>query len=527
MSIVNLSSQTLPGVYGQIGFAAGPITGGTSVYSVLLLGNMRQDDAGLALANLDGYQVYGPGTQVPMQSTQDAINLFGSGSPLALAVADFYALNKQTALYACPIRQPVGTAATYILTITLSGTQTAGSVSLQVGPDAPVITSIGATDTVTNIAANMANNINASNLLPVIATSTLGVLTLTTVTVGARNNFLRAYAKITSGTGVVLAVTGGVSGNSVPSFFLNGTGSDSLDLTHALNALAVNGQRYYYYVPEAGADSVDGTSFENVFTSQILALAAPPTFLRQRLIGGSVDTLAATQTVAATMGSADPRAEIICLPADECTPFRLATRAAAAYSQAEIPPLSAQDVNFDGFGNDAQSFASWNVPAPLNGTALSIISQQQATITGITPLAVQRGGRTSIVKRVTNHFFSNGSGTFDGRITDGGKVTICDFFTDDVTTQLVATFPRCLIAADPLQGNPPAVPGVATPGLVKQVVQGVINNYASRGLINGANTLANLQVFIDQNNPAQIDIVCGLFPNNPLHIVNLQVLQQA
>ena len=40
MAIVNLSAQTLPGVYGQIGFAAGPLSGGQSTYSVLLLGNM-------------------------------------------------------------------------------------------------------------------------------------------------------------------------------------------------------------------------------------------------------------------------------------------------------------------------------------------------------------------------------------------------------------------------------------------------------------------------------------------------------
>jgi phage tail sheath gpL-like len=520
MSIVNLSAQTLPGTYGQIAFAAGPITGGSSTYSVLLMGNMLS--SGTAYANRDGYVVYGPDTQVPMQTTLDAQNLFGLGSSLALAVADFFALNKQTSLYVIPVptdnQGDTGTA-TWVLTITTS-TQTAGSISLQVGPDAPVITSVSTSDTPTTIAANISANLNATGLLPVVASSSAGVLTLTAKQAGARGNWLRAFAKITSGTGVTLSQTS-------PSFFTSGTGSDSVGYTAVLNALAVNGQRYYYYVPEAGADSVDGSIFENIFNSQILGLAAPPTFLRQRLIGGSVDTLGNTQTVMATIGSADPRAEAILIPQDECTPFRLAVRAAAAYSQAEIPPLSAQDVNFDGFGNDAQSFASWNVPAPLNGTGLSVLSQQSATITGITPLANQRGGRTSIVKRVTNHFFSNSSSSFDGRITDGGKVTICDFFTDDVTTQLIATFPRCLIAADPLQGSPPAIPGVATPGLVKQVVQGVINNYASRGLINGPNTLANLQVRIDPNNPSQIDVTVGLFPNNPLHIINLQVLQSS
>lgn len=516
MQLTGVGPNQLPGVYGQINFASGILSLGTSKYVALIVANMREDGSGSAFSNIDGYQIYGPDTVVSMQSVSDALALFGPGSDAALMVSDFMTLNKSTPLYVLPYRQASGgTASTFVLTLTGS-TFTNGAVSLQVGADAPVVTTInGSTDTLTSIAANMANNINASNLLPVIATSALGVLTLTSKQVGARQNWLRAVAHIVSGTGLTLS-------SSVPTYFSGGAGADTAGLTAALNSLAVNGQRYYYYVSAAGADSVDTAQFE-LLQSQVDSLAVPVIGIRQRLVGASVDTLANTQTVMTAVN--DPRVEAVWLQNSECVPARMAARAAAAYSLQEVPPLAANGVNFDGFGNDPLSFGLWNVQAPLNGSAPSVISQQSATITGITPLAVQRGGRTSIVKRVTSRFYTNGSGTFDGRITDGGKVTICDQFLDDLQARIVSTFPRKLIANDPPQGALPVGPGVATPGLVQQVVQDVINTYASRNLINGPATLANLKVGVDATVPTRIDVQVGLFTNNLLHTVCLQINQ--
>ena len=521
MSIVNLSAEQLPGIVGQIGFAAGPLAGSTSRYPVLIMAQALPGTPA-AGAGINAGQVYGPDTSVPMQSVNDVIALAGAGSPAHLMVNDFFTLNKVSSLYFVAVPAGSGSlAATWTLVVSV-GTLTNGSVSLQVGPDLPTITSVNSSvDTATSIAQNMALNINANVNLPVTAVATSGTLVLTTKAVGARQNWLRAFAKVTSGSGVTLSQT-------VPSYFVGGAGEDTVGYEQVCSNLAVNGLRYYYYVPEAGYDSVDGTLIDGyVFNDQILALAGSPTFLRQRLITGSVDTVSNTCAAVLGIGDADPRSEVLCLPAGEVTPGRLAARAAAAYSAVELPPLTSQDVNFDGFGNDAGSFSLWNVPAPLNGQAMSVISQQTCTISGVTPIAVQRGGRTSIVKRVTNRFYTAGasSSTFDGRITDGGKVTICDFFTDDLTAQLVATFPRALINPDPPQGSPPAIPGVATPGLVKQVVQNLIQVYASRGLINGPQTLANLVVQIDPVIQTQIDITVGLFTSNPLHVVSLQVLQ--
>jgi phage tail sheath gpL-like len=522
ISILGVGPNTLPGVLDQISWATGPLSLGTAKYAVIILANIRQDGSGSAGnagtgSGIDGYNVYGPDTPVPMQSVNDALALFGGGSPAALAVADFMAINKSTPLYVAPVKQAIGgTAATWTLTVTLSGPLTNGSISLQVGPDAPVVTTVNASiDTATSIAANIASNINATNLLPVSAVATTGTLVLTTKVVGQRQNWLIASAKIVNGTGVVISQT-------QPSNFVNGAGLDTVEVQNVLNTLAVNGLRYYYYVPEAGCDSVDAATFEEV-QAQIDELTVAPICIRQRVVGGSSDTLANTQAVTTTVN--DPRVEVVWLPSSQTVPLRLAARAASVYSLQEIPPLGAQDVNFDGFGNDSASFQLWNVPAPLNGSAPSVLSQQSATITGITPLAVQNGGRTSIVKRATSRFYTNGSGTFDGRITDGGKVTIADQFTDDVKSLIVATFPRCLIGADPAQGSPPAIPGVCTPGLVKNLVQTVINNYASRGLINGPSTSANLQVEVDALVPTRIDIQVGLFTANPLHTVILSVLQ--
>ena len=518
ITLLGIGPNSLPGVYGQINFAQGQLSLGGSTYSAIILANITS--SGSAFSGISNNQVYGPDTQVTMQSVNDAITLFGAGSPAHLMVADFMAVNKSTPLYVLPVAQASGgAAATFTLTLTSSGTLTNGAVSLQVGPDAPVVTAVNASvDTLTSIAANMAANVNATNNLPVVATSSAGVLTLTTKTVGARNNFLRAYAKIVSGSGLVLSQT-------QPTSFTGGSGADTTGLASALAALAVNGQRYYYYVSECGADTVDGysvSSFGDLVT-QIQQLATPVVGLRQRLVAGSVDTFANTVEVSAAAN--EPRVEIVCLPGAETTPARLAARAAAAYSLVETPPLAAGNVNFDGFGNDATSTGLFNVAAPLNGSAPSNTALQSATITGLTPLQVVRGGRTSIVKRVTTRFFSNGSGTFDGRITDGGKVTVCDQFLDNLQAQIVATFPRKLIGTDPPPGGV-AVPGVATPALVKKVVQGVIQEYASRGLIDGAQTLANLVVQREVSPTSRIGVQVGLFVNDLLHTVVLQINQQ-
>src|SRR5260221_4713 len=260
-----------------------------------------------------------------------------------------------------------------------------GVIRCNVVGDTPVDTGFLNGDSATTVAANMAININSQTYLPVTASANTGTLTLTAKVKGARGNWIRASARTLSGSGITSSV-------QRQTYFTNGAGADSY--TNTLNYLATNGIRYYYYISEAGYDSVDSTQFEAIQAS-IDTLSQPTIGLRQRAVGGSCDTLAHTETVSAAVN--DARAEGVWLQNSDTVPSELATNAVAAYMLFEVPPLSAGGVNFDGFGNDAVSAPFWNaVRAPLDGTAPSQASIKSAILSGITAIKVQQGGRTSI-----------------------------------------------------------------------------------------------------------------------------------
>lgn len=507
INIIGLGPNDPPGVYLQVQFAQGQPSIGNARYAAIILANMNQ---AVGTAGVDGY-VYGPNTLVGMSSVQDAINLFGAGSPAMRMVNAFMKVNPNTPLYVAPVKTASGGAAA-TLSIVITGPATAsGTIRCNIVGDSPVDTGFLSGDTATAIAANMATNINTQVNLPVVASANTGTLTLTAKVVGQRSNWLRGSARVLNGSGVVSSV-------ARQSFFSGGTGSDSY--TNVLNFLATNGIRYYYYITEAGCDSVDSSQFEAV-QAQIDTLAQPTIGLRQRCVGGSVDTLANTET--ATTAVNDARAECVWLQNSDTVPSELAANAVAAYSLFEVPPLSAGGVNFDGFGNDPVSSPFWNaVAAPLDGSAPSQASLKSAVLSGITALKVQQGGRTSICKRITSHFILGAVN--DYRITDSGKVTICDFFGDDLVNLLVQRYPRKLIGNDPVQGQPPAGSNVVTPSQVRNTVVELINTYASAGLINGPSVISNL-VVQKETTPGRIGIRVPLFTSNPLHTFGVSVDQ--
>ena len=506
INIIGLGPNDPPGVYLQVQFAQGQPSLGNSKYAAVILANINES---VGTAQVDGY-VYGPDTLIGMSSTTDAIELFGAGSPAHRMVKAFIKVNPNTPLYVAPVKKSVGSAATFVINITGTATSS-GTVRCNIVSDTPVDTGFITGDSPTVIATAMKANINAQQDLPVTADNTAGVLTLTAKVPGARSNWLRASARVLSGTGVA-------SDRAKMSYFTGGTTADSY--TNVLNYLATNGARYYYYITEAGCDSVDATQFEAV-QAHIDTLAQPTIGLRQRAVAGSCDTLANTETTTGVVN--DARAECVWLQNSDVTPSELATNAAAAYALFEVPPLSAGGVNFDGFGNDATSSNYWKVAAPLDGSAPSVASLKSAVLSGITALKVQQGGRTSIVKRITTRFKSGAVNDF--RITDSGKVTICDYFSDDLINLLVLRYPRKLIASDPVQGQPPAGPNVVTPSQVRNTVIELINVYASAGLIDGSAVISGLVVQREVSPSSRIGIRVPLFTNDPLHTFGISVDQ--
>jgi phage tail sheath gpL-like len=509
-----------PGVYVQLDFAQGATGAPTQVVRSVILANAL---SGSVAQSATPGTVYGPDTLTTLQTTQDIINLAGAGSPAHLAFAAFKAINKTTPLYFAPVALATGTAASQTITITTTAGQTIGVVQYSVDGKTPAQAVYGSTDTGTTIATNLALAVNGNVNLPVQASSAGNVVTITAKTVGARGNWLRGFAQVVSGSGVSVSVT-------QPTFFTGGAGSDATGYTNTLNGLAATLQRYYYYIPEAGFDSVDGYANGIVaeIQSQIDTLATASIGLRQRAVFGSVDTLAHTAAVSTSVN--DARLEVVNLKNLDLLPVEIAASAVAAYTTFEGSVLNAGSVNYDNFGSDAQSQPFWQIKAPLDGSASSATDIQTAVDSGVTILKVTPGKNTAIVKRCTSRYYSLGGvggsqQVLDLRITDAGKVTVCDRFFDDLSALISQRYPRMLIGDDTESGSPPAGPGVVTVSKLTDTCLEVVQTYAAAGLINGPATASGLVVQRNVNPSSSFGIVVPLYVSDPAHTFLIHGLQ--
>lgn len=458
------ANDPVPGAYLEINFAQGDAAGSGSPVEVLLMGNMLPT----AAATPDTV-VYGPDTQVDLQTEQDAINLFGAGSELHRMFRRFTKVNKDTTLRAIAITESAGSKATG--TFQYVGTATsAGSTRVYVH-DEFVDVPIDALEIASTTASNVANEINKQQHWGVQATATAtgtwGFVTLTAKQKGLRGNDIRFMPMIDPGIGMSLPT-------AVDRSLANGSTADSNTAALA----TINNSKYYYLVSAAG----DATQYGAV-VSQVGLNAAPTTGIRQRAIAGSVDTLGNTNTIATGRNAA--RAEIVWSQSSPWTPAELAANHAAVVTLFETKPNP--KTNFAGFGNDAQTAPYWLVPRPRLDSALpSRTNIKSALNNGVIPIGVNPNGTTYLVDRITTRSL-NGSYN-DYRIRDAHKVTICDFFGEDLLTKTVLQFSGKRIASDVPDGTPPPGPNVVTPSRYRSCVFGLLDAY------NGNDLLQNIDV---------------------------------
>jgi phage tail sheath gpL-like len=528
ISLLGIGPNAPPNVYGQINFATGSQSAGNSVYSILLLGNMAASGGTATTGTL-----YGPDTPITLQSKQDAQNLFGNCT-LKLMYQDAVSVNPVSRIYCMAVPTASGTAASATLTVVVgSAAQTAGVVRVTLGTvnvDVP----IGSTDVVGTIATNITNAINSQTNVEVSATVSGAVITITYNTIGARGNTFRMSAQILSGSNVTLTVAAGSFTATSVAYtgvfnLTSGAGSDLTGYQACVSNIIASGQRFYKVVLEAANDSYDGYSTSGtgngipayVASSLIDFCAQPAVGLRQCMFTASNDTLA--HTVSAVTAINDPRSETINLKNCDVVPGRLAAQWAAIKALFETPFLNAGGVNFDNFGATTDTQGFWTVPAPRDGSSPSVTDISIAVVSGVTILKVMPGGRTKVVKSCTNKFQTNGN--FDPRIVDMGKVTICDYFLDDLVSALNNGYKGCLVQDDVPNVIP--APKIVTPSIARNTVVAIINLYADAGLINGPLTLAGLVVNRQQNPTSRIGVQVPLYTADCLHSFTVLVNQSS
>lgn len=161
---------------------------------------------------------------VAVGSVALAQQMFGAASMLTRMVDAFMKSNTTQQLWALPVVEPsAGVAATGTITFTAAATGS-GVYTLYIAGQKVQIT-VQTTDTVTNIAANLAAAINAINTMPVSASAAAGVVTLTCLWKGLTGNDIRLienYAGLFGGealpVGLATTIVAMASGTGAPSF---------------------------------------------------------------------------------------------------------------------------------------------------------------------------------------------------------------------------------------------------------------------------------------------------------------------
>jgi len=460
ISIPGLSSDDpVPGNYLDIQFAQGEAAGSGSPIEVLLMGNMLS--TGTATTNTI---VYGPDTIVQLQTEQNAIDLFGTGSELHRMFRRFVKINKNTTLRAIAVAESAGAQATG--TIRFVGTATAAGTARLYVHDEVIEVPVDNLDTSSDVATDLATAINQQTHWGVTAaataTGTWAFVTMTARQRGPRGNEIRYMPGITPNIGLTVAT-------AVDRALADGATADSN--TTALST--INNSKYYYVV----ASATDATQID-ALSDQINTNAGATIGIRQRCIAGSVDTLSPTNTISTGRNSA--RTEIVWSEKSPWTGAELAANQAGIVTLFETKPNPR--TNFAFFGNDAVSGQYWVVPRPRLDSAIpSRTNIKSALNNGVSPIGINPNGTTYLVNRITTRSL-NGS-TNDYRIRDAHKVTICDFFGEDLLAKFNLQFPGMRIMDDAPDGAPQPGPNVLTPRRARNAVFGLIDVYEGNDLL--------------------------------------------
>jgi phage tail sheath gpL-like len=441
----------------EVNFAQGASGGDSTEYEILLLGN--KTSAGSATEDT---VIYGPDSQVSMQTEADVISLFGTGSELHRMWLKVNAVNKTTTVRALAVTASAGTAASGTIVLATAATAS-GAIRVWVG-DEFVDTAVASGDAVDTIGANVAAAINTKTHWPVTAAYNSGTdtVTLTAKVKGPRGNEIRYQAATIGSIGTTL--TGGATDTALSS----GATADSN--TAALATILAD--RYYYIVSAAS----DSTQLGALLT-QVNTQAGASSGIRQAVFAGFTGTLANGITLATGLNAA--RSEIAWQKSSDWTGAELAANAAALFALLETKPKPR--TNYCNFGVRAADQDKWLVPAPRDASAHPTAADIKSALNnGLSPIAViRKSGRTKLVNRVTTRSL-NGSQQ-DYRIRPAHKRTICDFFADDLAVVINERFGDSKIGDDVPNGTPPLGPEFVTPDRMRGAVVGVINTYDSNG----------------------------------------------
>jgi phage tail sheath gpL-like len=491
------SSFKVPGFFAETKFQAGPISAGSIPLICLLVG------LGSSAATMTADTVV---YDAPDATTGDT--LAGIGSELAR-------MNRaalRTAGVKIKIARPTagGGAAGGTATITIVGTATTtGTLSYRIGGDGFSVT-IASTNNETTVATAIKNAINALATLPVTATSSSGVVTVTHKTGTIRGSQLLIAQDVSAtATGISSALAGGtpLTGGIVP--FTGGAGTE--DVTNLATTLFPG---WYQRIGIAQNDSSNLAKWKTQSDSKAGVLEGRMEHYTFATNG--------TLSAAATLSTSTLNNERFCnmwYLNSETLPSEITAAFAAARTSAEQPSDSGPEPNvgYDGFVLPGIK------PQSQPGDWPSITTQQTALDEGVTPIATTASGGAVVVRAITTHTLSGS--TADYRTLDLAQATVPDFVRYDLslfwTTEYQPNNPH--VRADPTATEKDPAPGIATPRRWNTALQVKLARYEERAIL--TNTTLNPPVSEFDATAGRIMSIIPTIPMPLNHQVGVSIRQ--
>lgn len=425
-------TDKVPGFVGETKFGAGPISAASIPLILLLVGLMSS--SGSMTADTDVLDV----------QTEDQANTYaGPGSELARMA---YVALKYSGLkikIACPTA--AGGAVAASATITIGGSWTAtGQWAYRIGGET-ITGGIAATDSTSDIAADIAAAIQGKIKMPVSAVAVGAVVTATVKSAGIRGNQHIVFQDISNlPSGMTSTLAGGSSVTGGGKRFASGAGTE--DVTALLSTL--NPGRYH----RIAVAQIDSTNLA-LWRAQLDAKAEPTVGRMEHAVFATTGTLSAMASLCQTTLNEERFQGPWCLNCETHPSEIAASMASLRCTKEQNQPNSSYDGDvLRGVAPQSQR-ADWATRSTL----------QAALDEGVTPLVTNEDGTVSVVRAITTHSL-NGSDP-DYRTLDVSEAVVPDYVRDYDKLVWTTLYKPAnpYVRPEPAEGEPEAPQGVATP----------------------------------------------------------------
>lgn len=471
--MASFGADPVPGPYGEVQYGAGA-TSAASIPLRLLCMGLKASGAGSAVDDSSIFPIYSQG---------DADTYFGAGGQLDLMLQGALGIPGVT-VFGMSVA-PAGGAVAAFITLTIVAAQaTGGTYSFRIAGKTMQIT-IGPSDSATVIALAIRDKIRSFPYLPVTASNSAGVVTITMKSPGTCGNSQPYFHDITLlPSGVTATLTNGgtpITGGGVP--LAGGTGTENVT-----NALAVLNPQHFDRIALGHNDSTNLALWKAQIDAQAGALQGN----LQHVVYATNGTLAAATSLAQTTLNHQRFQGMWMLNSE--TPFGVIAAVMGADRTAfeQADPASA----FDGDVLTGIAPQTQKADLPNHPTLVSALNNS------VTPITTTPDGNAVVVRSITTRSLNGVNPDYSTR--DTGQAVVPDFILTDLKLYWSTVFqpsnPRN--ADNPLPTERARPAGVATPALWASAVTAKLRAY-EQGKIGGT-TIAPIIINVDSNLPTAV-----------------------